>query len=445
MGESADAAPVPKKQRYRKDKPWDTAEVEHWKLEEWKDEYSSGPLLEESSFATLFPRYREKYIREIWPIVTKALKRHGVACMLNLIEGSMTVATTRKTSDPYIILKARDLVKLLARSIVASQALKILDDGVHCDVVKIGSLVRNKDRFVRRRQRLVGPDGATLKALELLTGCYILVQGNTVAAMGPIKGLKQVRKVVEDCFANVHPIYNIKILMIKRELANDPTLAEEDWERFLPKFAKKNVPTKKPLKVTAKKAYTPFPPAQLPSKVDAQIESGEYFAMADAAEQAADAGGAKKKMKQIASAAVAPAPEKAAEDDSAKKRVRKKKRQRDEDAAALAEDPARSVDVRAAEPSVADLAESIKKRAKAAATSPGATAKLFAAAPAPAPTTPGPRGVLKKKSAAAAEEPKKRVHFSPQIDDSGKKPNKVEREKTPAKRKMMGKKKMGKK
>ena len=110
--------------------------------------------------------------------------------------------------------------------------------------------------------------------------------------------------------------------MIKRELAKDPKLANESWDRFLPKFRRKHLKTSEktarknerleaknversaaglePIKTAKpqKKSYTPFPPAQLPRKVrvccrqrkqqvfyrrwcgaqvDLQLESGEYF------------------------------------------------------------------------------------------------------------------------------------------------------------------------
>jgi len=228
-----------RQERSETEKTWDDPSIDHWKYEEFKRGDMPAPLVHESSFATLFPRYREKYLRDMWPLVTKELQKSGIGCTLDLREGSMTVRTTRKTWDPWAIINARDFIKLLSRSVPYQQAVKIFQDDISADIIKIGGFSRSKEKFVKRRQRLIGPNGQTLKAIELLTNCFIMVQGSTVSAMGTHSGLKQTRKIVEDCMKNIHPVYNIKALMVRRELSKDPEMANEVWDRFLPKFKKK--------------------------------------------------------------------------------------------------------------------------------------------------------------------------------------------------------------
>jgi ribosomal RNA assembly protein len=90
-------------------------------------------------FAILFPRYGEKCLREVWSAVTRVFETpvrlvistsrysyngmQGIACAFDLLNGSMSACTTRKTFYLYILLKSRNMIKLLARGVAINQAV----------------------------------------------------------------------------------------------------------------------------------------------------------------------------------------------------------------------------------------------------------------------------------------------------------------------------------
>ncbi|SPJ08326.1 KRR1 small subunit processome component, putative [Plasmodium sp. DRC-Itaito] len=269
-----------KKKKYRKDKPWDNENIDHWKVEKFTQEDNKHHFLEESSFKVLFPKYREKYLQQFSSDIKNVLNKHFIKFEINLIEGYMCVKTTKKTFDPYIIIKSRDMISLLSRSVPFVHAKRVLEDETYCDIIKISGYVRNKNKFIKRRQRLLGSNATTLKALEILTNCYICIHGKTVSVIGHFKSLKVVRRIIIDCMKNIHPVYHIKELIAKRELEKNEEFKNENWEKFLPNFKKRNVQRKKikeKLDKKKKKSKSIFPPDQLPRKIDIQMETGEYF------------------------------------------------------------------------------------------------------------------------------------------------------------------------
>ncbi len=48
------------------------------------------------------------------------------------------------------------------------------------------------------------------QALELLTNCYVMVQGNTVSALGPHGGLKEVRLTAAQFSGIIQTMMNVE-------------------------------------------------------------------------------------------------------------------------------------------------------------------------------------------------------------------------------------------
>ena len=132
-----------------------------WKTESVSiDNPLSAPIIE-SSFATRYPEHRESYIRSTFKKIQDFLKKYGIKFEVNYHQCSLIVITTNKTWDPYSIIKARDLIKLIARYVPFEHAAKIMNDNVFSDIIEIGktNVARNQVRFIKRRARLIGPNG----------------------------------------------------------------------------------------------------------------------------------------------------------------------------------------------------------------------------------------------------------------------------------------------
>lgn len=90
---------------------------------------------------------------------------------------------------------------------------------------------------------------------------------------------------------NIHPIYGLKQLLIKRELSKREDMKHEDWSRFIPVY-KKSLPNKEKQKAVRKikkerakaakikmanKTKSIFPPAPPKRLEDIAMESGKAF------------------------------------------------------------------------------------------------------------------------------------------------------------------------
>jgi ribosomal RNA assembly protein len=187
-----------------------------------------------TKFSILFPKYQEKYILESWDMIIRITNSYSLSCKLNLKSGIIEVTNKKDTVDPFVIIKARDFLKLISRSVPIQQAAKIFDEAIYCDIINISRKVLNRKKFLKLRKRLIGNKGTTIKAIEVVTQCYILVQGNTVSCMGKHSNLKIVRKIIEDSMDNIHPVLHLKRLIIKKEISKNIKFKNQNWENFLP-------------------------------------------------------------------------------------------------------------------------------------------------------------------------------------------------------------------
>ena len=124
-------------------------------------------------------------------------QRAGVELEIDSSDGSVVVKQ-EGAEDPFIAMRAADIVKAIGRGFSPEHAFSLLRDDYYFYLMDITDYVGKKPNHVRRmRARLIGTDGKSRRVLENLSECYISVYGNTVGIIGDEWGTDVGRRAVD--------------------------------------------------------------------------------------------------------------------------------------------------------------------------------------------------------------------------------------------------------
>jgi ribosomal RNA assembly protein len=107
----------------------------------------------------------------------------GTGVVVDSGNGEVSIDDSRAV-DPVMALKARDIVRAIARGFSEERAFRLLGDDAYLEVLDIKDFAHSKNRLAQIRARLIGARGKTRRLLEELTGVDVSVSGHTVSLIG---------------------------------------------------------------------------------------------------------------------------------------------------------------------------------------------------------------------------------------------------------------------
>ncbi|CAL9003162.1 unnamed protein product [Prunus brigantina] len=200
------------------------------------------------TFRISFPRSQATDVQEAWPAVESALAGFGMTCVLDMDQHFITfVAPKHLNRDAS--RNSKMLLRLLSVRVPARRALRVLDEA-QCDIIYTGfhedglctNYGINVDKYRKRKEFLMHiPE----KELGQFTGCevYVRPMNDAVAAIGPVGGLKIVRKLVTDSIVHkVDPLSFMRRYKLQVQKFNSNVNSEAEQQDKLKKLVRDPIP-----------------------------------------------------------------------------------------------------------------------------------------------------------------------------------------------------------
>ena len=146
-------------------------------------------------------------------------------------EGSITITLDETSSDPSLLLKAKDVVTAIGRGFSPEIAFRLVrnEDEIF-DMIDLRQIFGRSESDIKRiKGRIIGADGKTRKLIEELTEANMVVYGHTVGFIGSFEQADSARNavqmIIEGC--QHHTVY--KYLQRKRSELKKQKL--QLWEK----------------------------------------------------------------------------------------------------------------------------------------------------------------------------------------------------------------------
>jgi ribosomal RNA assembly protein len=113
-------------------------------------------------------------------------------------EGLVTINPTPDMEDQLGVWKTNHIVKAIGRGFNPETALKLLDDDMYLEIIKLPLFVgKSKKALARYKGRIIGKDGKTREIIVGMAEVDMAIYGKTVSIIGLLDNVEIAKEAVE--------------------------------------------------------------------------------------------------------------------------------------------------------------------------------------------------------------------------------------------------------
>lgn len=113
-------------------------------------------------------------------------------------DGTIYITPQENMSDPLGVWNANHIVKAVARGFNPEVALKLVDDDIYLEVIKLPLYIgKSKNALSRYKGRIIGQNGKTREIIMDMAEVQMAIYGKTVSLIGEMDNLMIAKEAIE--------------------------------------------------------------------------------------------------------------------------------------------------------------------------------------------------------------------------------------------------------